>query len=1037
MHFSFLFLLSSLAGRDLDFILCRARPPMPTSYPHPVPVVAVNPSLSHSLNALPALNICCNRKLLPLPRTKLNLSVGLLLLLAGDVSVNPGPTHNLRVGSINARSMRAKAPVLTDLISTKSLDILGITETWLTPRETAASLADITPAGFSFHQIPRPGRPGGGVGLFVASSLKFSEVTIPTHSSFEAICGRISTGKVCLNVLNIYRPPGTCNIFFEELQDTLSHMVSLPHDLLIMGDFNLHVNVPSKQTTDFQEILSSFDLHQHVDFPTHIYGHSLDLLISPNYGACRPTSVVASDRISDHFTIIAEMKIPVTTHTHQKTIQYRNIKGVDVDAFKDDILNSDLLVTPRRNASDLAKQYWDTLATIFHRHAPLITKRISPKPVNPWLTPDILEAKRRRKYLERIWRKNRTPLNRSRYTRQTLLYNRMMAKAKSAYLSDIIDKGSSDQRGMWKAFNKILHRHPTVSLPECTSIAELANSFGSFFVDKISVIRSSFAAATHLSNQDTAPQPNASTINVFSPASEEEIRRLIMAAPNKSCDLDPIPTCLLKSCIDVLIKPITSMINLSLSEGVFPMSFKKAHVTPLLKKPTLSKDDMKNYRPVSNLSFISKVLEKVVASRLQSHIQMTNTSNLFQSAYKKLHSTETALLKVHNDIITAMDKGKVTALTLLDLSAAFDTIDHPILLDRLESWFGITGLALDWVTSYLTDRYQQVKIDTILSTSAPIPFGVPQGSVLGPLLFTLYTTPLSSVINRQSIHHHLYADDSQLYISFSSSDSAESLKNLQACLASVQQWMLSNKLKLNPDKTEFLLIGHELQRQKYLCQFPLPLLGMQTNPSKSARNLGVTFDHHFKFRSHISQVCRSCFYHIRDIRRIRRYLSLENAKTLAHAMVTSRLDYCNSLLFALPAKDINRLQRVQNSLARVVTRSPPRAHSAPLLYSLHWLPVNFRIQFKINLLTYNTLSSEQPSYLHDLLKVSVPNRSLRSSNKKLLTVPRVKSHTGTRAFSSCAPVLWNNLPLSLRLIKSKPSFRKHLKTHLFGMAYPP
>jgi hypothetical protein len=214
-------------------------------------------------------------------------------------------------------------------------------------------------------------------------------------------------------------------------------------------------------------------------------------------------------------------------------------------------------------------------------------------------------------------------------------------------------------------------------------------------------------------------------------------------------------------------------------------------------------------------------------------------------------------------------------------------------------------------------------------------------------------------------------------------------------------------------------------------------MDVPTNPSKSARNLGVIFDQNFKLRSHVSQICRSCFYHMRDIRRIRRYLSLQNAKTLAHAMVTSRLDYCNSLLFGLAAKDIQKLQRVQNCLARVLTKSSPLTRSTPLLHSLHWLPVKFRIQFKINLITYKTLATEQPSYLHDLLATSIPNRSLRSNKQKLLSVPRVKTNTGTRAFRSCAPVLWNNIPLSIRSVDSTPMFRKHLKTHLFGLAYPP
>ena len=212
--------------------------------------------------------------------------------------------------------------------------------------------------------------------------------------------------------------------------------------------------------------------------------------------------------------------------------------------------------------------------------------------------------------------------------------------------------------------------------------------------------------------------------------------------------------------------PIVSIVNLLLSEGCIRSHFKSALVYPLLKKPTLNRDDMKNYRPVSNLSFHSKILEKVVASRLNSHINSSRTSNDYQCAYRKFHSTETALLKIHNNIISSKDDGKVTATTLLDLSAAFDTIDHTILLRRLGNWFGVSGKALDWFKLYLTGRSQRTKLGNRLSSRPDLSFGVPQESVPGPLLFTLYTTPLSSPISGHAFPLHLYADDSQLYISF-------------------------------------------------------------------------------------------------------------------------------------------------------------------------------------------------------------------------------------------------------------------------------
>jgi len=293
--------------------------------------------------------------------------------------------------------------------------------------------------------------------------------------------------------------------------------------------------------------------------------------------------------------------------------------------------------------------------------------------------------------------------------------------------------------------------------------------------------------------------------------------------------------------------------------------FKCAVVSPLLKKQSLPKDELSSYRPISNLNFVSKILEKVLYSRLCAHLAFFSALSKFQSAYRKCHSTETALLRIYNDLNLAMNKQRVSALVLLDLSTAFDTIDHNILLNRLNSYFGISNSAFSLLSSYLRNRSQSVVVDNEFSSKLPLLRGVSQGFVFGPLLFSLYITPLSHLLADSSIQFHFYADDTQLYISFSSSDSCQSLTKLSTTLDLIHSWFCANRLAVNPSKTEYLLVGTNQQRSK-VTSSSVYFQNLSLTPTDSVRNLGVIFDSNLDLKKHISSICRASFFQIRQLR---------------------------------------------------------------------------------------------------------------------------------------------------------------------------
>ena len=305
---------------------------------------------------------------------------------------------------------------------------------------------------------------------------------------------------------------------------------------------------------------------------------------------------------------------------------------------------------------------------------------------------------------------------------------------KTKYYSNMVRENEDNPKALLNSIKEVLHRSPKNVLPDHTTINSLTNTFGKYFADKIAKLRSG------LLSTDADPPVSGSYKNKFVSfwtMSEDEVLKIIKSTPNKSCDLDPIPTSLVFDCISVLLTPVTNIVNYSLQGDSFPSCFKNTYVTPLMKEAGLDRNTLKNYQPVFNLSYISKLIEKAVARQINEYIAHKGISNENMSAYRVFHSTETALSKIQNDIDTSMYKGAAVELVLLDLSAAFNTINHSILFNCLQHWYGIDGVLLKWVQSYLNSRKQQIKIDGHLSDAFQLPYGVPQGSVLGPHLFTL------------------------------------------------------------------------------------------------------------------------------------------------------------------------------------------------------------------------------------------------------------------------------------------------------------
>ena len=578
---------------------------------------------------------------------------------------------------------------------------------------------------------------------------------------------------------------------------------------------------------------------------------------------------------------------------------------------------------------------------------------------------------------------------------------------------------------MWRLLNSSVGRVRKSVLPEHSSSLGLAENFNKFFIDKVRNIRINLLQLTcgplneYLTRLE--PPPVQSSLNSFSLASESEIRYLLLTKPPKESPKDVIPQWLLKKCLNEFLPIVTSMVNIFLCSGL-PSHHKHAMVTPLVKHGNLNPNTLSNYRPVSNLSSLSKIVERIVVSRLTGHLDTNNLYDTHQCAYRRFHSCETALVSLTDFVYSAADNGEVTVVVLLDLSAAFDTVDHTLLLDRLKD-IGVYDKAHEWFQCYLSQRSQSVIIGQSHSIAKHISTGVPQGSVLAPVLFSIYMRQLGQLISLFKINYKLYADDIQLYISFKPSQASSILINLEKCIEVINSWLIHSMLSLNTSKSEVFLMGTRQQLKK-LPDFHVNIVGSSIRSKSIVRDLGILFDGPLTFEPHVRQVCRAAFSNLHVISRISKHLSRSHRLLLIHSLVFSRVEYCCSILYGITNQSLTKLERIMLSPMGLVLgrKVSSRVDLSQEMKKLRWLTVRQRICHRILMLTHEVLFGRGPKFLADLLKVQFTTRLLRSSSGHLLEIPFRRSVLGQRAFSFVASTLWNRLPPSVRCVCKKSKF---------------
>ena len=634
-------------------------------------------------------------------------------------------------------------------------------------------------------------------------------------------------------------------------------------------------------------------------------------------------------------------------------------------------------------------------------------------------------CRRLRRKCEKEWKKNRDEESKRKYIEQKDKCTDMALLKQTNHYSRIIINAGTCQRSLFKIANELLDKTKQKVLPSYSDAKQLANEFNQFYVNKVKKIRCSIPTTLEIPPHYSRPFIGE-RMTQFRLVTEEEVEKMIKSKGIKTSMEDPIPAALMKSSLDILLPVLTKIVNTSLQEGSME-GIKESILDPLLKKSGLDTEEYKNFRPVNNLLYISKLVERCADDQTTGHMTRNCLHEGSQFAYKNHHNTETMMLGLSDEVLRGFDQNKATVIIFLDLSAAFDTIDVEKLLDIMYNEIGLGGTVLKWFRSFLEGRTQRVKIEKEYSESMDVPCGAPQGSVLGPKCFNINVRSQPLAFKKCMFNTSSFADDSngrkQFALTFQFSVITKDIVN---CLNEIVKWSNIHFMKINPDKTEILLLCPSSLNREVLIHGVF-YEDQCIRFSTEVKNVGVWLDKNLEMDKHINHITSHCYKILRDIGRIRRCLQQCHLERLVHAVISSRLDYCNCLYMNLSRENIFKLQKVQNAAARLVLGRRRRDSAKQALKQLHWLNIDARVTFKVLLLVHKCLYGLCPQDLGLLYR----GFNGRPDDLLLLQTPNFTSSYGKRIFAYHGSRLWNALPVNIRAENDIEKFKKYIKTMLF------